>query len=89
MIETGWCVDATGIDAGRNPSTQNVNTEDDCFKLCLEDPYLTGCTFMLPTTCFTYTHRNHYNIKRGSGNIGYKCYHRKGINFISFLCFEL
>ena len=85
MIETGWCVDAAGIDASRNPSTQNVNTEDDCFKLCLEDPNLNGCTFMSPDTCITYTG----DIKGGNGNIGYKCYHRKGSNFISFRCFNL
>ena len=80
MIATGWCVDSNGIDAGRNPIT-GVNSEYDCFKLCLEDPNLNGCTFdNIANTCNTYTG----DIKGGSGNITYKCYHRKGINFIVF-----
>ena len=80
MIATGWCVDATGVEAGRNPTILE-HTEDDCFKLCLEDPNLNGCTFdNIANTCNTYTG----DIKGGSGNITYKCYHRKGINFIVF-----
>ena len=89
MTETGHCVDAMG----KRPEeiyakwdTESFHTEDGCFKLCFEDPYLTGCTFLLTTkACFAHTG----DIKRGNGDIEHKCYYRKGINFISFRCFDL
>ena len=77
MISTGWCVDQTGVEAGRNPTTWE-HTEDDCFKLCLEDTNLNGCTSTDTGLCVTYTG----DIKRGNGNGAYKCYYRTGINLI-------
>ena len=82
VTETGRCVDATGKRPGDERLARKFgfreNTEDGCFKLCFEDPYLTGCTFLLTSkSCYTYTG----DVKGGNGNNDYKCYHRKGVEF--------
>ena len=80
MIGAGWCVDATGQEAGRNPDKYGL-TEDDCFKLCLTDTSLNGCASLDDNLCVTYTG----DIKGSNGNFYYKCYYRTGIhlNFFS------
>ena len=79
VIGTGWCVNATGEEAGRSPDKWGV-TEDDCFKLCLADTSLNGCASFDNDRCATYTG----DIKGSNGNGYYKCFYRDGIDLISF-----
>ena len=73
LESTGWCVDANGQEAGRNPNQDNV-TESDCFAQCTApNSNLQGCTHdTVNNKCITYTG----NIVQGSQYGGYICHHR-------------
>ena len=77
VIATGWCVDAAGKEAGRNPNKWGLKV-DDCFKLCLVDTNLNGCTSTDTGLCVTYTG----DIKGGNGIGAYKCYYHTRMNLI-------
>ena len=67
----GWCEDADGIEAGRNPNQNGIN-ERDCFAQCDNDPNLNGCTFAYGRICITYTGA----IVQGSNGDNHECYYR-------------